>query len=130
MQPWQAYLKDVEERNAESHGDDYDYHCDYDLNFNQGKPSSDFKSQPCVPRSANNRDMAFYYADQVWQEIKNAGYNAYSIATEDGMAGAGNADDSHCFMNYLNGGEILNFSRYSARRFSTPLAPVPQWRTR
>lgn len=107
---WQAYLKDVEERNAESHGDDYDYHCDYDLNFNQGKPSSDFKSQPCVPRSANNRDMAFYYADQVWQKIKNAGYNAYSIATEDGMAGAGNADDSHCFMNYLNGGEILNFS--------------------
>jgi len=107
---WQAYLKDVEERNAESHGDDYDYHCDYDLNFNQGKPSSDFKSQPCVQRSANNRDMAFYYADQVWQEIKNAGYNAYSIATEDGMAGAGNADDSHCFMNYLNGGEILNFS--------------------
>ena len=107
---WQAYLKDVEERNAESHGDDYDYHCDYDLNFNQGKPSSDFKSQPCVPRSANNRDMAFYYADQVWQEIKSAGYNAYSIATEDGMAGAGNADDSHCFMNYLNGGEILNFS--------------------
>lgn len=100
----------MEERNAESHGDDYDYHCDYDLNFNQGKPSSDFKSQPCVPRSANNRDMAFYYADQVWQEIKNAGYNAYSIATEDGMAGAGNADDSHCFMNYLNGGEILNFS--------------------
>ncbi len=26
------------------------------------------------------------------------------------MAGAGNADDSHCFMNYLNGGESLNFS--------------------
>ena len=107
---WQAYLNDVEERNAESNGDDYDYHCNYELNFNQGKPSDDFKSQPCVQRSANNRDMAFYYADQVWQEIKNAGYNAYSIATEDGMAGAGNADDSHCFMNYLNGGESLNFS--------------------
>ena len=107
---WQAYLNDVEERNAESNGDDYDYHCNYDLNFNQGKPSDDFKSQPSVQRSANNRDMAFYYADQVWQEIKNAGYNAYSIATEDGMAGAGNADDSHCFMNYLNGGESLNFS--------------------
>lgn len=61
---WQAYLKDVEARNAESHGDDYDYHCDYDLNFNQGKPSDDFKSQPRVQRSANNRDMAFYYADQ------------------------------------------------------------------
>jgi len=107
---WQAYLNDVEARNAESHGDDYDYHCNYDLNFNQGIPSDDFKSQPCEPRTANNRDMAFYYADQVWQEIKNAGYNAYSIATEDGMAGAGNADDSHCFMNYLNGGESLNFS--------------------
>ena len=107
---WQEYLNDVEERNAESNGDDYDYHCNYDLNFNQGIPSDDFKSQPCEPRTANNRDMAFYYADQVWQEIKNAGYNAYSIATEDGMAGAGNADDSHCFMNYLNGGETLNFS--------------------
>ena len=107
---WQAYLKDVEERNAKSKGDDYDYHCNYDLNFNQGKPSDDFKSQPCVERSANNRDMAFYYADQAWQAIKNAGYNAYSIATEDGSAGAGNADDSHCFMNYLNGGESLNFS--------------------
>ena len=107
---WQAYLNDVEERNAESNGDDYDYHCNYDLNFNQGIPSDDFKSQPCVQRSANNRDMAFYYADQVWQEIKNAGYNAYSIATKDGSAGAGNADDSHSFMNYLNGGEILNFS--------------------
>ena len=112
---WQTYLADVKARNETVNsegktGDDYDYHCNYDLNFNQGKPSDDFKSQPCVQRSANNRDMAFYYADQVWQEIKNAGYNAYSIATEDGMAGAGNADDSHCFMNYLNGGESLNFS--------------------
>ena len=112
---WQTYLADVKARNETVNsegktGDDYDYHCNYDLNFNQGKPSDDFKSQPCEPRTANNRDMAFYYADQVWQEIKNAGYNAYSIATKDGMAGAGNADDSHCFMNYLNGGEILNFS--------------------
>ena len=107
---WQAYLADVEARNAESNGDQYDYHIDYDLNFNQGKPSPDFKSQPVVKRSANNRDMAFYYADQVWQQIKNAGYNAYSIATVDGSAGAGNADDSHCFMNYLNGDRSLNFS--------------------
>ena len=112
---WQKYLNDVKARNETVNskgktGDDYDYHCNYDLNFNQGIPSDDFKSQPCEPRTANNRDMAFYYADQVWQEIKNAGYNAYSIATKDGMAGAGNADDSHCFMNYLNGGESLNFS--------------------
>lgn len=107
---WQAYLADVEERNAESNGDQYDYHIDYDLNFNQGIPSPDFKSQPAVKRSANNRDMAFYYADQVWQQIKSAGYNAYSIATQDSSAGAGNADDSHCFMNYLNGGRSLDFS--------------------
>ena len=107
---WQAYLKDVEARNAESHGDDYDYHCDYDLNFNQGKPSADFKSQPCVKRSANNRDMAFYYANQAWQEMKDAGYHLFSIATEDGMAGAGNADDSHSFMNYLNEGKSLDFN--------------------
>ena len=107
---WQAYLKDVEARNAESHGNDYDYHCDYDLNFVQGKPSEDFKTQPSKPRTANNRDMAFYYADQVWQQIKSAGYNVYSIATQDGLAGAGNSNDSHCFMNYLNGGAILKFS--------------------
>lgn len=107
---WQEYLKDVEKRNAESHGDDYDYHCNYDLNFNQGKPSDDFKPQPNVPRSASNRDMAFYYADQTWQQMRNAGYNLFSIATKDDSAGAGNSDDSHSFMNYLNGGQSLNFS--------------------
>ena len=106
---WQAYLADVAKRNAESNGDQYDYHINYDLNFNQGKPSPDFKSQPCKPRTANNRDMAFYYADQVWQQIKSAGYNAYSIATQDSSAGAGNADDSYYFMNYLNGDRRLNF---------------------
>ena len=53
--------------------------------------------------------MAFYYADQVWQQIKSAGYNAYSIATQDSSAGAGNADDSYYFMNYLNGDRRLNF---------------------
>jgi len=107
---WQAYLADVAERNAESNGDQYDYHINYDLNFNHGIPSDDFKSQPCEPRTANNRDMAFYYADQVWQQIKSAGYNAYSIATQDSSAGAGNADDSYYFMNYLNGGRSLDFS--------------------
>ena len=107
---WQAYLKDVEARNKESNGDAYDYHCNYDLNFNQGIPSDDFKTQPAVERSANNRDMAFYYADQTWQQMKKAGYNLFSIATEDGSAGAGNSDDSHSFMNYLNGGQSLDFS--------------------
>ncbi|MBD9118485.1 MAG: VWA domain-containing protein [Clostridiales bacterium] len=106
---WQAYLADVAERNAESNGDQYDYHINYDLNFNHGIPSDDFKSQPCEPRTANNRDMAFYYADQVWQQIKSAGYNAYSIATQDSSAGAGNADDSYFFMNYLNDDRSLNF---------------------
>ena len=106
---WQKYLKDVEERNQKSKGDDYDYHCEYDNNFNQGIPSADFKSQPRVERSANNRDMAFYYADQTWQEMKKAGYRLFSVATKDGSAGEGNADDSHSFMNYLNGGESCNF---------------------
>ena len=111
---WQAYLADVKARNETVNsegktGDDYDYHIDYDLNFNQGKPSPDFKSQPCEPRTANNRDMAFYYADQVWQQIKSAGYNAYSVATPDGSAGKGNADDSYAFMNYLNGDKRLYF---------------------
>jgi len=112
---WQAYLADVKARNETVNskgktGDDYDYHCNYDLNFNQGKPSDDFKSQPCEPRTANNRDMAFYYANQAWQEMKSAGYHLFSIATEDGSAGAGNADDSHSFMNYLNEGKSLDFN--------------------
>ena len=106
---WQKYLKDVEERNQESKGDDYDYHCEYDNNFNKGIPSADFKSQPRVERSANNRDMAFYYADQTWQEMKKAGYRLFSVATKDGSAGEGNADDSHSFMNYLNGDKSFDF---------------------
>ena len=111
---WQKYLEDVEVRNKTVNsegktGDDYDYHCEYDLNFNQGKPSADFKSQPCEPRTANNRDMAFYYANEAWNNIKDSGYHAYSIAVKDEAAGAGNADDSHCFMNYLNDGASLNF---------------------
>ena len=111
---WQNYLNDVKTRNETVNsegktGDDYDYHCEYDLNFNQGKPSADFKSQPCEPRTANNRDMAFYYANEAWNTIKDSGYHAYSIATADGSAGAGNADDSHCFMNYLNDGASLDF---------------------
>ena len=111
---WQNYLNDVKARNETVNsegktGDDYDYHCEYDLNFNQGKPSTDFKSQPCEPRTANNRDMAFYYANEAWNTIKDSGYHAYSIAVEDGSAGAGNADDSHCFMHYLNDGASLDF---------------------
>lgn len=54
--------------------------------------------------------MAFYYADQTWKQMRNAGYNLFSIATKDDSAGAGNSDDSHSFMNYLNGGQSLNFS--------------------
>lgn len=112
---WHKYLKDVKARNetvnSEGHtGDYYDYHCDYDLNFNQGKPSPDFKTQPNEPRTASNRDMAFYYANEAWNNIKDSVYHAYSIATEDGLAGAGNADDSHCFMNYLNDGASLDFN--------------------
>lgn len=112
---WHKYLNDVKARNetvnSQGHtGDYYDYHCDYELNFNQGKPSADFKTQPNEPRTANNRDMAFYYANEAWNNIKDSGYHAYSIATEDGSAGAGNADDSHCFMNYLNDGASLDFN--------------------
>ena len=114
---WQKYLDDVKARNETVNsegktGDDYDYHCEYKNNFdtNPPIPSADFKSQPCVKRSANNRDMAFYYADQTWQEMKNAGYRLFSVATKDGSAGEGNADDSRCFMNYLNGGKSFDFS--------------------
>ena len=114
---WQAYLNDVKARNETVNsegktGDDYDYHCEYKNNFDSNPPipSKDFKSQPCEPRTANNRDMAFYYADQTWQEMKEGGYHLFSIAVKDGSAGAGNADDSRSFMNYLNEGASLKFS--------------------
>ncbi|MEI3277114.1 MAG: hypothetical protein V8R57_05250 [Evtepia sp.] len=78
---WQAYLNDVKARNETVNsegktGDDYDYHCEYKNNFDSNPPipSKDFKSQPCEPRTANNRDMAFYYADQTWQEMKGRGW--------------------------------------------------------
>ena len=88
---WQAYLANVKARNETVNGngktgDAYDYHCEYDNNFNKGIPSKDFKSQPCEGRTANNRDMAFYYANQIWQQIKETGSNAYSIAVADGSA--------------------------------------------
>ena len=107
---WKAYLKDVEKRNAESNGDNYDYHLEYEKNFTQLIPSDDFKSQPCEKRTANNIDMAYYYADQVWQQMRSAGYNVFSIATENGMITANENSAAHCFMNYLNGGQNLDFS--------------------
>ena len=113
---WKAYLDDVKARNETINsegktGDDYDYHCEYKNNFetNPPIPSADFKSQPCEGRTANNRDMAFYYADQTWQKMKKAGYRLFSVATKDGSAGEGNANDSLSFMNYLNGGESFDF---------------------
>ena len=110
---WQAYFADVEARNETVNsegktGNDYDYRSK--LVEGAWVLTDEFKSQPTEPRTANNRDMAYYYADQTWQLIKAAGYNAFSIAVADGSAGAGNSDDSHCFMNYLNEGKSLNFS--------------------
>ena len=112
---WQAYLADVKDRNEtvnkEGHtGDYYDYHSNYNPSTRVWDMSSDFKSQPCEPRTANNRDMAYYYADQAWQVMKAGGYHLFSIAVQDGSAGAGNFDDSHSFMNYLNDGASLKFS--------------------
>ena len=112
---WQAYFNDVKARNEAVNedgktGNDYDYRSQYNPETESWDKPDDFKSQPCKPRTANNRDMAYYYANQTWQEIKSAGYNAFSIATADGSAGAGNSDDSHSFMNYLNEGKSLNFS--------------------
>ena len=110
---WEAYLADVKARNErvneadQQTGDYYDYEYDYANHGNQ--PFEGYIPQPCEPRTANNRDMAYYYADQVWRQIEEK-CNAYSIATKDGMAGPGNADDSRCFMNYLNGDRELRFS--------------------
>ena len=117
---WQAYFDDVAARNTESNGDQYDFDWQwYDggwviaarlaqlfgsytafENLTAGK----WTPQPRNSRTASNCDMAYYYADQVWQQLKSK-YNTFSVAVPDKALGTLN----HSFMNYLNGGKAINF---------------------
>ncbi|MBR7081317.1 MAG: S-layer homology domain-containing protein [Oscillospiraceae bacterium] len=118
---WQAYLDDVAARNSESNGDQYDFDWNwYDLSWFiygngtftrlfgwtalENAANGKWTTQPRAPRTASNIDMAFYYADQVYQQLK-AKYNTFSVAVRDKDTGVLN----HRFMNYLNGGKAINF---------------------
>lgn len=108
---WKEYFADVATRNEESEGDQYDFpwlYYDELWQLDADAAAETYIEQPCVPRSASNRDMAFYYADQAYQELK-AICNTYAIGVDDTGAGQGNWDDSKAFMRYLNGEEYVTF---------------------
>ena len=103
---WDAYLQDVAARNQESNGDAYEYVWNYYDNWKNTKPTSkEFKTQPAVPRSASNMDMAFMYAANVYKDLANK-YHCYSVAVQS----LNQSDGGHkAFMDYLNGGKTADF---------------------
>lgn len=103
---WDAYLKDVAARNQESNGDAYEYVWNYYYKWMVTKPTSkEFKTQPAVPRSASNMDMAFMYAANVYKDLANK-YHCYSVAVQS----LNQSDGGHkAFMDYLNGGKTADF---------------------
>ena len=107
---WDSYLKDVAARNAESGGDRYDFVWNYYDAWITSMPTKEnpngFKTQPCVPRSASNIDMAFYCAANVYHELAS-NYHCSSVAVQS----LNQADGGHkAFMEYLNGGATADFS--------------------
>lgn len=106
---WNAYLDDVAARNTESNGDRYDFVWKwYDgwQNMTPRQVAADgFVTQPSVPRSASNVDMAFYYAASTYHELA-ARYHCYAMATPSWNT----ADGGHkAFMDYLNNGAASGF---------------------
>lgn len=104
---WKNYLADVKARNEESHGDSYDYVWKYYDGWQTVPPTdSEFKTQPSIPRSASNMDMAFLYAADTYHELA-AKYNCYSVAVQS----LNKVDGGHpAFMEYLNNGKKSDFS--------------------
>lgn len=103
---WDAYLQDVAARNQESNGDAYEYVWNYYDNWKNTKPTSkEFKTQPAVPRSASNMDMAFMYAANVYKDLANK-YHCYSVAVQSLNQSDGG---QKAFMDYLNGGKTADF---------------------
>lgn len=107
---WDAYLADVASRNTESNGDLYDFVWKYydDLWMFQSSDqvaADGFVTQPAVPRSASNIDMAFYYAANTYHELASQ-YHCYAMATPSWNT----AEGGHkAFMDYLNNGAASGF---------------------
>ena len=104
---WNEYLNDVWDRNNESNGNDYEYvwnYYDEDWASHSELARETYKQMPCETRTADNIDMAFYYAAQTYKEL-NAQYHCYSVDVDSLSDGAGHS----AFMQYLNGGKVASF---------------------
>ena len=104
---WAAYLKDVEARNSESNGDQYDFkwlYYDEAWSKNPDKAKETYVEQPRVSRSASNTDMAYYYAIQVYKELAGKYHGFASAAPSLSVDGGKSA-----LMKYLNGGNDATF---------------------
>ena len=104
---WDKYLADVEARNKESNGDQYDFewlYYDEEWKKNPDLAEAKYIAQPKADRSASNRDMARYYAAKVYHEMEDAGYTGFAkVADNTSSAGTPN------FIRYLNGGSSIEF---------------------
>ncbi len=106
---WEEYLADVEARNNESNGNQYDYvWMYYDGTIDEIREG--YIKTPSEPRTASNRDMAYWYANQVWKEFQSK-YHTYAIGVKDNGAGDGNWDDAKAFMRYLNNNQEPSFDQ-------------------
>lgn len=107
---WDQYLADVNSRNQESNGDQYDYiwnYYDEDWEHNPDKAQATYKEMPRVPRTADNMDMAFLYAAEVYKELASQ-YHCFSASVESFNEKDGGKTS---FMGYLNGGTAATFSQ-------------------
>ena len=107
---WDNYLADVNSRNQESNGDQYDYiwnFYDEDWEHNPDKAQATYKEMPRVSRTADNMDMAFLYAAEVYKELASQ-YHCFSASVESFNTNDGGKTT---FMGYLNGGTAATFSQ-------------------
>lgn len=107
---WDKYLADVNSRNQESNGDQYDYiwnYYDEDWKNNPDKAQATYKEMPREARTADNMDMAFLYAAEVYKELASQ-YHCFSAS----VASFNEADGGKTgFLGYLSGGTAATFSQ-------------------
>lgn len=109
---WLEYLNDVKARNAESHGDDYDYVWEYYDSWEKGAAGIDvikqtYKETPSEFRTASNTDISYLRCYETWQELQK--YHTYTICVKDN--GTTNQDSAIGFMRLLNEGRTPDFER-------------------
>ena len=107
---WEEYLADVEARNNESNGDQYDYVWMYYDAATPSERAEGYIKTPSEPRTASNIDIAYWHCNQVWKEFQSK-YHTYAIGVNDTGAGEGNWDASKAFMRYLNNNEEPSFDK-------------------